>query len=201
MERLWWNHRFGIVPMPILGPSESGGIVTLGNNRGMIEVVGMSGIVGFADICNGKIDLGNVGMKGNMDCGWVEIVGFGNVGCGIVGNVGWDMVGIVGIVGIVGFGNFGIEGKDGWFGLSKVGMIGKVGTTGWGNCRRWRVAKLMLMLQMNIVMNKAKMKHLKDAIISKCRIGPKITMCPIAKDICGLSLYSVGRGIFIIIKI
>lgn len=62
----------------------------------------------------------------------------------------------VGIVGLAVFGN--------------VGIVSKNGSSGWVNCERWRAARLTLMLDMNIAMNKAKMKFLKDAIVNNIQV-------------------------------
>jgi hypothetical protein len=123
-----------------------------GSRVGMLGIEGMAsgGNVGFGIVgiwgkfgSGGNVSLGNVGCGRVGIVGISGLVGFGNVGCG--------KVGIVGIVGSVGIGNFGIEGK--------VGMT--------GNCKRWRVARLKLMLEMDIAMNKAKIKHLKDPITNE----------------------------------
>lgn len=69
----------------------------------------------------------------------------------------------VGIVGLVVFGNVRIEGK--------------YGSSSWVNCERWRHARLTLMLEMNIAMNKAKMKFLKDAIVNNSQVWIQKNKC------------------------
>jgi hypothetical protein len=66
------------------------------------------------------------------------------------------------VVGKVGCGKVGIEGKGG-----KVGNTGKVGVEGAVVCRRWRAAKLLLiMLEKLKTMKKAKMKELREGAIT-----------------------------------
>lgn len=89
---------------------------------------------------------------------------------GMLGNGGRVNCGIVGMVGIVidGWVGFGIVGKDGTFAWGNVGIVGKGGNVGFGKvgvvgfvvCRRWRVARLVSMFEMEIAMKNAKMKEL-----------------------------------------
>ena len=39
-------------------------------------------------------------------------------------------------------------------------MTGRFGILGWEDCKRWRVARVTSIRKIDIVMNKAKMKHL-----------------------------------------
>ena len=100
---------------------------------GIDENVGNGGSVGFDNVSNG-------GSKGGS-------IGFGNVV-----NEGNG--------GSIGFGNVVSEGKGGSVGLGNVSMTGKFGILGWEDCKRWRVARVTSILKIDIVMNKAKMKHL-----------------------------------------
>lgn len=45
-----------------------------------------------------------------------------------------------------------------------MSMTTNVGIEGWVDCKRWWSARLTFILEMNIVMNIIKTKHLKDAI-------------------------------------
>ncbi|CAL5323757.1 unnamed protein product [Camellia sinensis] len=92
-----------------------------------IWVLGNGGNVGFVKVGTfGKVV---VGIGGN--------VGFGKVG-GAVGSVG---KGVVGIGDNVGFGKVGIDaGNGGNVSLGTAGIAGIV-------CRRWRVARLVWMLE------------------------------------------------------
>ncbi len=97
-------------------------------------------------------------MKGTVGFGRVGIVGFGHVGNDVKGgSVGFGKVGMIFNVG------FGKEGNGGNSDFGNVGMTAKIGTSGWVD-KRWRAARLISIHEMDDAINKAKMKHLKDAI-------------------------------------
>lgn len=107
-------------------------------------IVGSEGMLGSG----GKVTLGIVGMEGKLGSG-------GSVG---LGRDGW----VVGKVGNVGCGRVGIVvGKGGIMGFGKFGSEGNV-----GNCRRWRAARPTSIIENDKTMKKARMKHLKEAIIT-----------------------------------
>ena len=180
----------GIVGFGNVGNDGKGGSVGFGKvgmigsvGFGRVGIVGKGGIWGSGNVGKGgSVGFGKVGIIGSVGFERVGIVGiggnvgFGNVGndgkggsvsfgkVGITGNVGFGRVGGVGKGGSIGLGNVGNEGKGGNVGLGNVGMTGKVGIAGWLDCKRWQAARLTSMFEMNIAMNKTKMKHLKDAI-------------------------------------
>lgn len=100
---------------------------------------------------------------------------------GMLGNGGKLTFGTLGMVGRLGRGGKVGLGRDGWV-VGRVGMAGKGGNVGLGifgtggrggNWRRWRAAKATLMPEAAKARDKAKMKHLKEAITSRCSCSSK----------------------------
>lgn len=133
----------GIVGMEGSEVAGNGGRVTCGT------VVGMVGM--FMLGSGGKVDLGRDGIVGNWGMLPWGIVGIEGKG----GSVG------LGKVGIFPWGNVGNEGKGGNVAVGKVGMPGKFGVV---VCKRWRAARLMLMLEKVSARRKTVIKDLLDAI-------------------------------------
>ncbi|KAF8411793.1 hypothetical protein HHK36_004352 [Tetracentron sinense] len=131
----------------------------------------MKGIV--AGIVVGMVGNGIADNGGNATFGIVGMVGMvgsgGNEGLGKVGN--W----VLGIGGSVGIGKVGMVGREGNevvgiggnVGLGRVGIEGSVRAGGGAEVsKRWRAARLTLMLDNDSAMIKDKMKQCIEAAMS-----------------------------------